>query len=203
MHTRARGERDLRRIRLVGQLDVRLGRRVELDRVRALQHLLPDHGRVAADVDVDVVEVCRRRGGARLPVRVADQRQRLAGLVADVLERAGLRVALDHVRPARDDVLAAVGRRRLLVHRPGEALRHRSRDRHAERLDQERGARLRHVEHDRELVRRLDARDRAALVARRRCSDQRRRRCASQVASEVRVGDVGVRGSLERVGDVG
>ena len=50
---------------------------------------------------------------------------------------------------------------------------------------------------------RLDARDRAALVARLCRALQRRRRADAEVRREVRVGDVGVGAALDRVGDVG
>src|SRR5207302_9209005 len=120
---RPRRERDLRRIALVGELYGRLRGGVELDGVRALQDLLPDHGGIAADVDVDLVEVRgrpERRGvRVRIPVRIAYQRQRLPGLVADAGELARL-VVLDQVRAGRHQVLRAVRRRALLVQRARE-----------------------------------------------------------------------------------
>ena len=66
--------------------------------------------------------------------------------------------------------------------------------------DQDRAARFGQCEHDRVLVRRLDARDRAALVS---ASCATSGSDARRSSGEVRVGDVRVGAALDRVDHVG
>ena len=80
-----------------------------------------DRGVVVALRHLDLVHVRRLVVGRLVPVRVADEVDAAAGLVADRLAR---RVVLDHVRAGRDLVLA-VHRRVLLVELRRVLLRHR------------------------------------------------------------------------------
>ncbi len=166
---------------------------------RALQHLRADHVLIAADVDVDLVRYAggvRPTVGVRVPVRVAHQRQRLAGLIADPGELAGLGrtgSCTARSRPGRSD---AVGRRLLRVQRRRERLRHRRRQRHLKCADEER--------------------IRTAWSGGRRSSSSSASRCpgtgrpspcphpdhVEEVGREVAVADVRVGAALDRVRDV-
>ena len=200
------GERDLRRIVLVGELDRRLRRSVELDRVRALEHLIADHRGLTADVEVDAVQVRRwrvgRRVGVSIPVRIAHQRGRFARLVSDARELTRLEIGLDHVGPGRHQVGGAVGRGSMLVQRSDELLRDGSRQRHAQRLKQHCRPRLGEVKDDRVRVRRLDPGDRSPRIARVLRPDERSGSAGAKVGRKVGVGDVGVGTALDGVGDI-
>ena len=129
-----------------------LRRRVGVeDQVLTREHLAAGHvgvGRVRGQRDL--VEVRGTEVERLVPVRVANQVDRLAGLVAD---EVALGVVLDHVRAGGDDVLV-VRRRVLLVELLGVLLRDRRRDRHDQERGEARALRLGQLERD--LVRVVD-----------------------------------------------
>ncbi len=133
-------DRELAGVLLHGELQDRRGGRVRLDHVAAFEHLAADHVRVAADRDVDLVEVGRAEVGARAPVRVAHERRRLTGLVADSDDLA-FAVVLQHVRPGRD-LVVGVFARFLGVELRGVFLRHGSAPRQHHRGDHDRRLRF-------------------------------------------------------------
>jgi hypothetical protein len=189
-------EEELLLLRGVGSDRSQLGRRrrcVAVHVGRPAEDLSRRHGGVLEPLlEEDLVGVGRPPARLRVPVRVPDEVDQLAGLIADAVDVAG-GVGLDHVRTGRHLVQSVV-RQGLRVVLPRVLGWHRRGRRQPERADQH-ALRMLQLEDECCLVRRLDTADGGNV-----CRHLRRRSHeVAEVGRDVAVRDAAGEATLDRV----